>query len=48
MRAFVNMCSIAAHRSVPHGSGTANRFSCPYHAWTYRLDGALAGSIPRT
>lgn len=39
-RAFRNVCR---HRGAPvaEGCGNARRFSCPYHAWTYGLDGAL-------
>lgn len=44
VHAFHNVCS---HRAAPvaQGSGNARRFVCPYHAWTYGLDGALQ-SIP--
>ena len=42
IRAFVNICR---HRGAPvaSGCGKARAFSCPYHGWTYGLDGALAG-----
>lgn len=42
LRAFANACS---HRGaqVAHGCGTARRLTCPYHAWTFHLDGRLAG-----
>jgi len=38
--AFVNVCR---HRGseVMAGSGTCTALQCPYHAWTYGLDGAL-------
>ena len=38
--AFLNACR---HRGVrvADGGGTAKRFTCPFHAWTYGLDGAL-------
>lgn len=41
-RAFRNACR---HRGaeVARGSGEAKAFTCPYHAWTYGLDGALRG-----
>lgn len=39
-RAFVNVCR---HRGalVASGRGRARQLSCPYHAWSYGLDGAL-------
>ena len=41
-RAFINACR---HRGmqVASGQGCQKNFSCPYHAWTYGLDGALKG-----
>jgi phenylpropionate dioxygenase-like ring-hydroxylating dioxygenase large terminal subunit len=38
--AFVNACR---HRGVQvaDGAGEARRFTCPFHAWTYALDGSL-------
>ena len=43
LRAFHNVCR---HRGtqVVTGCGNRNRFICPYHAWTYDLDGALRGA----
>lgn len=40
VRAFRNACR---HRgmAVAEGSGCAKIFICPYHAWTYKLDGSL-------
>ncbi len=40
VRAFINACR---HRGmqVATGSGCTNAFSCPYHAWTYNLEGDL-------
>ncbi len=40
VRAFRNACR---HRGIPvaQGSGCARAFVCPYHAWTYGLDGRL-------
>ncbi len=34
---------ICVHRAMPvvEGQGSANRFVCPYHKWTYELDGSL-------
>jgi phenylpropionate dioxygenase-like ring-hydroxylating dioxygenase large terminal subunit len=42
LRAFANICR---HRGAPvaAGCGHARVFSCPYHGWTYALDGRLAG-----
>ena len=42
LRAFVNICR---HRGAPvvSGHGNARVFSCPYHGWTYALDGTLKG-----
>jgi phenylpropionate dioxygenase-like ring-hydroxylating dioxygenase large terminal subunit len=43
-QAFVNVCRHRGARVVPEGSGSeARTFVCPYHAWTYRPDGALRG-----
>jgi phenylpropionate dioxygenase-like ring-hydroxylating dioxygenase large terminal subunit len=40
VRAFINGCR---HRGMPvaKDSGCARAFVCPYHAWTYGLDGQL-------
>jgi len=42
LRAFANICR---HRGAPVASdcGRARAFACPYHGWTYGLDGKLAG-----
>src|SRR5205823_14366831 len=34
-----------AHRGarLATGCGSVRQFRCPYHAWTYRLDGSLIG-----
>lgn len=46
LKAFVNICS---HRGAPlnecdHGKARKGRmFSCPYHGWSYDLDGKLIG-----
>ncbi len=45
--AFVNACSHRAAMVVGQGSGTARRFTCPYHAWSYDADGALVGILDR-
>ena len=40
LRAFYNVCKHRAHILLS-GEGQTNRIMCPYHAWTYRLDGQL-------
>ncbi|HSS68207.1 MAG TPA: ring-hydroxylating oxygenase subunit alpha [Nocardioidaceae bacterium] len=40
LRAFYNVCKHRAHELLA-GSGTARNIVCPYHAWTYGLDGSL-------
>jgi choline monooxygenase len=46
MRAFLNVCR---HRGfqVASGEGARETLQCPYHAWTYGLDGSLR-SAPRS
>src|SRR5262249_30723439 len=39
-RGFLNVCRHRGAR-VAEGCGNGRRFSCPYHAWTYGLDGRL-------
>jgi len=43
LRAFYNMCR---HRGVEvaEGKGNAAFFMCPYHGWTYDLEGRLTGA----
>lgn len=41
VKAFVNMCSHRGARLVDNGAGTAHKFTCPYHAWTYSPEGDL-------
>ncbi|MGH6955020.1 MAG: aromatic ring-hydroxylating oxygenase subunit alpha, partial [Alphaproteobacteria bacterium] len=43
IRALSRVCR---HRAmlVVSGAGNARSFICPYHAWTYGLDGRLAGA----
>ena len=40
LRAFYNVCKHRAHELLA-GSGTTRAIVCPYHAWTYGLDGRL-------
>ena len=45
LRALVNVCRHRGHH-VLEGTGSCTSLQCPYHAWTYDLDGALR-KIPR-
>jgi phenylpropionate dioxygenase-like ring-hydroxylating dioxygenase large terminal subunit len=47
VRAFVNQCSHRSAIVVPDGTGTARRFACPYHNWTYNPSGDLVGVTDR-
>ena len=40
LRAFHNVCRHHAAQ-VCEGAGTLQELTCPYHGWTYRLDGRL-------
>jgi nitrite reductase/ring-hydroxylating ferredoxin subunit len=48
VRAFINACRHRGAQVVPHGTGTARRFTCPYHAWSYDGAGALVGVSGRS
>jgi Rieske 2Fe-2S family protein len=39
--ALVNVCRHRGSRLRTEARGCANRFNCPYHGWTYALDGRL-------
>ena len=41
LRAFYNVCQHRAHHLLS-GEGRIGAIVCPYHAWTYALDGQLA------
>ncbi len=46
LRAFVNVCRHRGHE-VASGCGRRETLQCPYHAWTYDLDGSLRAA-PRS
>ena len=41
LRASLNVCRHRGARVAEGCGGNASSFSCPYHGWTYGLDGAL-------
>lgn len=43
LRAFYNVCQHRGHELL-EGSGHVNLIVCPYHAWSYDLDGSLKGA----
>ena len=43
VQAFLNVCRHRGARLEGRPCGKAATFSCPYHAWTYGLDGRLRG-----
>ena len=43
VRAFTNVCRHRGSRLLDGAGGCAKRLICPYHAWTYGLDGKLTG-----
>ena len=43
LRAFTNVCRHRGSRLVDGAKGCAKKLVCPYHAWTYDLDGKLTG-----
>src|ERR1041384_290921 len=44
IRAFYNVCRHRGTRLCEEESGHAAAIQCPYHAWTYGLDGRLVGA----
>ncbi len=46
LRAFANVCPHRASLLVEGRGNCGRRLVCPYHGWTYELDGRLTG-IPR-
>jgi choline monooxygenase len=45
LRAFYNVCRHHAAAVVTEAQGSARQFRCPYHGWTYGIDGALKGMV---
>ena len=41
LRAFANVCRHRGSRICTHSQGHASVLVCPYHAWTYNLEGSL-------
>ncbi len=41
LRAFLNVCRHRGHPVCEGPSGQVERFVCPYHRWTYAIDGGL-------
>ena len=41
VKAFFNVCRHRGSRICLEERGNSTRFSCPYHSWTYNLDGKL-------
>ncbi len=49
VHAHLNVCSHRGAVVVDEGCGRRSRFTCPYHGWTYGLDGSLlAVNSPET
>lgn len=47
LRSFHNVCRHRAAKIAPQSRGSCgHRLVCPYHAWSYNLDGALA-NVPK-
>jgi len=44
IRAFFNVCRHHAAAVMTEASGHAQQMRCPYHGWTYALDGQLKGT----
>jgi choline monooxygenase len=44
VRSFFNVCRHHAAAVVTDPQGSARTFRCPYHGWTYALDGELKGT----
>jgi Rieske 2Fe-2S family protein len=47
LRAFLNACRHRGAKLCSDSSGKTGAIRCPYHSWTYSLDGSLIG-VPNT
>lgn len=47
LKAFYNVCSHRAHPLL-EGTGNCRAIICPYHQWTYGVDGSFRGARGRT
>lgn len=45
LRAFYNVCRHHAAAVVTQPQGCEKQFRCPYHGWTYGIDGTLKGMV---
>src|SRR5437879_13530868 len=45
LRAVYNVCRQHAAAVVTEAQGCAKQFRCPYHGWTYGIDGGLKGIV---
>jgi phenylpropionate dioxygenase-like ring-hydroxylating dioxygenase large terminal subunit len=43
LKAMMNVCRHRGMQLVPEGCGSARRFTCLYHAWSFGTDGKLIG-----
>ncbi|MCC6917916.1 MAG: aromatic ring-hydroxylating dioxygenase subunit alpha [Alphaproteobacteria bacterium] len=43
VRALSNVCRHRGARIVDQAAGCVRKLNCPYHAWSYELDGRLSG-----
>jgi choline monooxygenase len=41
LKGFLNLCRHRASTLCAESNGNINQFTCPYHAWSYDLDGVL-------
>ena len=44
VKAYFNACQHRGHQLLDGHGNTGKRIVCPYHAWTYALDGALVNA----